>query len=399
MVKPNGITIWIIVAVAIGSAAGARADLRSGKQAYQRADYDLAREELLPLAEAGDADAQVYLGLMHAAGKGVDKDQLAAARWYREAAKQGHPDGQFNLGLMYAKGRGVPTNYAAAVRLYTQAAEQGHTGAQVNLGVCYSRGYGVLRDEETAMRWFREAADQDSAAAQFNLGLMYATGNGEPDPAEAAAWYTKAAEQGYAPAQLNLGGCYERGLGVPKDPRAAANWYRLAAASGNKAAKANLARVAVALKESPVEPPVAVAIQEGGVVPVLVESELPAGEGVPMPDPEERFAGDAPLEGTGVGKIVTRADSVVGEVDTLVDSIHDSPPPVPGAPTNGIQEAAAEDDDSGDHPRAMGVSGTSAVSALSQDDEMILAWRNRDSLPSPASAGRTGATLQESPAP
>ena len=59
-------------------------------------------------AEAGDAEAQVDLGVMYFVGDGVPQDYAEAVRWYRLAADQGHARAQFNLGFMYATGDGVP---------------------------------------------------------------------------------------------------------------------------------------------------------------------------------------------------------------------------------------------------------------------------------------------------
>jgi TPR repeat protein len=401
MNKANRAATCIAFAMVIGAAAAARADLESGKEAYQRGNYHAAREELLPLAEAGDADAQVYLGLMHATGRGVDKDQQAAARWYRLAADQGQADGQFNLGLMYAKGQGVPLNYAAAVHLYKQAAEQGHAGARLNLGVCYSRGYGVLRDEQLAADWFRQAAEQDNAAAQFNLGLMYAMGKygGGPDPVQAVEWYTKAAEQGYPPAQLNLGVSYERGVGVSQDLGTAAYWYRLAAKGGNETARGNLKRVVAVLGASPTAQPEAIAIEEGGVVPVLAETASPNGEGVPLPDPDESDIG-VPAEKAApdpaVGNIVTRTDAVVEEVDAVVVNIGDVPSPAAPVAARSIETAPVEEVEIGDSPSALSVSNTSEPSST---DELMRAWRNRGQLPAAAQRVDGAAGLQEQAVP
>ena len=49
-------------------------------------------KDLLARAEAGDADAQAYLGAMYVAGRGVAQDHVEAVRWYRLAADQGDGD-------------------------------------------------------------------------------------------------------------------------------------------------------------------------------------------------------------------------------------------------------------------------------------------------------------------
>jgi uncharacterized protein len=177
-------------------AAGPREDAGA---AYKKGDYATALRLIRPLAEKGDADAQVNLGVMYANGRGVPQDYAAAVSWYRKAAAQGDAQGQTELGLMYHLGRGVPQDYAAAVSWYGKAAEQGVASAQFLLGSMYSQGQGVRRDNAAAVSWFRKAADQGFAEAQYNLRAMYANG-----------------------------------LGVPQDFVTAHMWANLAAASGNK---------------------------------------------------------------------------------------------------------------------------------------------------------------------
>lgn len=67
----------------------ARADYAEGAAAYERGDYALAARELGPPAEAGDADAQYYLGTLYAEGLGVSRDAVRAHAWLSCAAKGG----------------------------------------------------------------------------------------------------------------------------------------------------------------------------------------------------------------------------------------------------------------------------------------------------------------------
>ena len=84
--------------------------------AYIEGDYTTTLHEWQPLAEQGDADAQFNLGVMYANGRGVSRDDKAAAEWSRRAAEQGLPAAKAKLGGMYAIGRGVPQDDKAAVQ-------------------------------------------------------------------------------------------------------------------------------------------------------------------------------------------------------------------------------------------------------------------------------------------
>ena len=205
---------------------------------------DVAR--LRPLAEQGHALGQAELGFRYQTGRGVQRDDAEAVRWYRRAAEQGHALGQANLGFMYQTGRGVQRDDAEAVRWFRRAAEQGHAlgQANLNLGFMYQTGRGVQRDDAEAVRWFRRAAEQGHALGQNNLGFMYRNGLGvQRDDAEAVRWFRRAAEQGHALGQYNLGVMYENGRGVRRDRVEAVRWYRMAADQGQENAQKALDRL------------------------------------------------------------------------------------------------------------------------------------------------------------
>lgn len=62
--------------------------------------------ELQQKAQAGDAQAQFVLALRYANGDGVEKDEVVAFDWHKQAAELGHGDAQFALGLFYFIGGG-----------------------------------------------------------------------------------------------------------------------------------------------------------------------------------------------------------------------------------------------------------------------------------------------------
>ena len=171
----------------------------AAEMAYESEDFARALEILLPLAEAGIADAQFLLGLMHANGQGVEQNFYRAGKLYRAAGDQGHAGAQVNLGSLFENcyGNG-PCNSVEAANWYRRAADQGDAIAQYNLGVMYGIGVGVVEDEWTSRRLFRKAAEQGYAPAQYNLAVTYERGMGGPvDPVAAFAWYDLAADRGY----------------------------------------------------------------------------------------------------------------------------------------------------------------------------------------------------------
>lgn len=209
------------------------ATYEQGKQAYIDKDYARAVKILKPLAEAGDSQAQITLGLMYDYGHGVEKDAAESIKWYRMAAEQGVPLAQHDVGIRYFQGQGTKQNYLEAAKWWELSANAGITDSQFNLGLMYYRGIGIARDYPKAAELFEQAAKQDHGNAQYSLAVMYALGQSKAkDYNKALNWFRKSAEQNVAQAQFNIGVFYENGYGVERDHGAAKQWYQLAADQG-----------------------------------------------------------------------------------------------------------------------------------------------------------------------
>lgn len=167
-------------------------------------------EELVKLAEDGNAEAQSKLGICYEFGKGVTQSYSEAVKWYQKAVDQGNAEAQANLGVCYQKGNGVTQSYSKAVELYRKAAEQGNTIGQNNLGLCYDNGLGVEQSYTEAVKWYRKAASQGEARSQYLLAICYLKGEGvEQSDSEGEKWLMKAANQGLADAQYAHGCMYQ----------------------------------------------------------------------------------------------------------------------------------------------------------------------------------------------
>ena len=68
-----------LVAAAVAANTTAQADLDAAREAARRGDHARAYRELVPLARAGDVDAQYYLGGLYYKGEGVEQDYRKAA--------------------------------------------------------------------------------------------------------------------------------------------------------------------------------------------------------------------------------------------------------------------------------------------------------------------------------
>jgi len=139
--------------------------------AYDGTDFDGIRK----LAEQGNAEAQMKLGVMLSSGVGVAKDREEGLKWYRKSADQGYPPGQWNLAFAYVRGEVLPQDFAKALELFRQAAESGYDSAQYDLGMMYLQGVGVPPDQARAEVWFRRAAAQDNREAKKILKELAAS--------------------------------------------------------------------------------------------------------------------------------------------------------------------------------------------------------------------------------
>ena len=226
------------------------------------------------LAEAGDLDAQTYLGYAYQYGQGVPREVKAAETWFERSARAGGRDARLALALVVwvhdssvdfdgaafwsalAAKDGDPVALFVAGWLdrwcsrpsprkiagwWRAAAEKGHPEAAHWLGRCLMFGRGVPKDTAAAVRWLRRAAEFGVPGAQIWYAEILDEGEFvRRDRRAATRWLTLAAQAGSPDAQLKLGVRLHEGTGVRRDDRASTRWYRRAAASGDRFATSNL---------------------------------------------------------------------------------------------------------------------------------------------------------------
>jgi TPR repeat protein len=99
--------------------------LHDANIAYEKGDFEAAREKFQWLAERGSPDAQLGLGTLYEEGKGSPRNYEEAINWYAKAAKQGLARAQVRLARMYYFGRHVRQDNFLAYIWLTLAADQG----------------------------------------------------------------------------------------------------------------------------------------------------------------------------------------------------------------------------------------------------------------------------------
>ena len=181
----------VLLCICALSISGAGAAYAGPKEdaiaAYDKGDYKRAARLFEPLAEQGDALAQVKLGVMYADGKGVKQNLKAAQDWYTRSADQGLADAQYKLGWGFYRGdfkdvEGRP--YSKAQELFEKAADQENPEAQYMLGLIY--GEGLVRD-----------------VAMYEDGLFFDVPE-KNNLTQAASWLQRAADHGLPDAKYAL---------------------------------------------------------------------------------------------------------------------------------------------------------------------------------------------------
>ena len=206
-------------------------------------------EELLALAESGDAVAQYRLAYSYEYGnvweaeESLSIDPEIAFYWYECSANQGYICAERALAFCYFNSYGCEKDYKKSFEWSLKAAAQGSTRAEKLLGILLFDGMGCEQNYEQAAYWLKKAADKNSSEANHYLGWMYQNGLGVPvDCKQAARFYKKAsyAADFFSTSQNNLGYLYMYGLGVRESGDKAIFWYKVGAKNGSAYAMCSL---------------------------------------------------------------------------------------------------------------------------------------------------------------
>ena len=126
----QALAAFVIMIVSSVALAQEKGDFERGLEAYDGGDYETVIEFWLPLAEAGNPEAQTALGSLYLFGEGVVEDPRQAADWFRRAANQGDAVAQLNLGDLLARGHGVERDLVEAYFWLSLAAATGRSWAE-----------------------------------------------------------------------------------------------------------------------------------------------------------------------------------------------------------------------------------------------------------------------------
>jgi TPR repeat protein len=131
--------IFLYFILTLGFMGPSYADFQDGEDAYNNQQYKIAFKEFKPLAEQGNAAAQLYLGYFYIEGLSVSPNVDKAFYWFEKAANQGHPVGQWALGLFYAEGESVSQNDIKALEWLKKSSIQGYSEADKEIEIIEAR--------------------------------------------------------------------------------------------------------------------------------------------------------------------------------------------------------------------------------------------------------------------
>lgn len=216
--------ILIFLVIAINSISLAWADLQDGIDAYADQNFEKAINELTPLANKGDSQAQYYLGKIYDYWNSDFYDEELSDEWLEKAALQGNIDAQFSLGSKSAlrfqflkyqidenQQRLADEQRLVAINWLTKASNQGDIPSSHYLAGLYSHWVSYL------------GSNYDDICSIIDSQWMYKSESN--DYLKAKKLFESTALDNYAPSQYALAALYYYGIGVEQDSFEAFKWF------------------------------------------------------------------------------------------------------------------------------------------------------------------------------
>jgi len=164
-----GATIIIALMALALTPAPVLAGMKEAKAAYEAKDYKTAFKEYLPLAEAGNAEAQNKIGLMYYYAFGRERNYAKAVMWFKKAVNNGRIFSLISLGYMAGKGQGMKKSIAKRECYNRFAAIRGDETAQWALYFTLSDSFFTMKE---AKKWLNRAIKQGQPNALGRQGAL-----------------------------------------------------------------------------------------------------------------------------------------------------------------------------------------------------------------------------------
>ena len=234
-----GILIVILLFMS-GSAHAATPDenFEKGKLAYQQESYVEAFHFFTNAAEAGHADAQLWLGSMYQTDEfGLKEDWVKVYEWYEKAAQNGSAAAALRIAQRESLFVMDFGDNSKAIALYERAAENGSPDAMDWLARVHNAKQDHHADKEKEVYWTQRAAAAGNKESQLRLSQMYFSGYGvERDVEQGGQWLQVSAANGNPKAQASYGAALFQGALGEANKEEGLEWVKLAARNENPAA-------------------------------------------------------------------------------------------------------------------------------------------------------------------
>jgi hypothetical protein len=147
--------------------------LEDGIKAHKNREHEKAWECFKYHAENESAYAKHWMGYYLWEGKHVQKNQVEAAKLFKEAADKGIHDAQLRYAFTLQKDLGKKKERDEFIKYLTLAADGGNSTAQFNLGDVYINGkLNVPKDEKKGIHYLKLSALQSQPNAVKLLAKM-----------------------------------------------------------------------------------------------------------------------------------------------------------------------------------------------------------------------------------
>ena len=208
-------------------------------------DSSLVRWARQGAEQGASASQAAMLGTLYLYGwGGVPQDGAEALAWFRRAAESGHTDAYLFLGVVHVAGRGVARDDVAAYKWLSLAAARHAEECDS------SKNFALDCGDDDLRRWQRFRAQlYEELAAGLDAAQLAAVQQSVAAQRGAAARrrMQNLAERGDSAAQREVGRLFLAGKHVPHDVVAAHMWLSLAAARGDEDARRLRDRVAAGM--------------------------------------------------------------------------------------------------------------------------------------------------------
>eukprot|EP00941_MAST-03F_sp_MAST-3F-sp1_P005407 g5407.t1 len=215
------------------------------KRRYEKATETELMQYYQFSAEAGNADAQLFLAQRMYSRNESTRNLIEALRLFREASENENGsvsvrmEAKAALAHMLMHGHGVENgrkNHQAAKLLWKESAGYDIASAHNGLGVLYMNE----GDYKNARSAFVRAIELNSVEALYNLGLMHLRGfsvtennrTSESSFPAALHYLTLAAQRGHIPSMWKVAHMHLHGIGTNKSCSTAVHLYRTVAERG-----------------------------------------------------------------------------------------------------------------------------------------------------------------------